>query len=160
MQDLFKLEQINVQQGKDLVQLHLGSNAIRLYYQTTFKLCAKMAGCIKFAMRHEGIKPEIWHELNVYDRKRIKTKLHHEYRRSGYSANVTLWDVDFEGSLIVLTFDTKPFKMHFSDAVKIYAWLRGAAKEAKHWAGDRSRIYSTSAMLRDAEENDKILYTA
>ncbi len=142
----------------DLVQLQLGSDKIRLYYQTTFKICSSIQGAIKFAMGHEGVRPEVWHKINVYDRTDLETPLHHEYRRSGHSTNIKDWNVAFEGSLVVLTFDTQAYKMHFSDAVWIYAWLRRAAKEAKHWAGDRSRIYNTYANLRDAEENDKILY--
>jgi len=158
MLNLFKQEQINVQQGLDIVQLQLGSDKIRMYYPTTFEICSAMQGAIKFAMTHEGLRPKFWHELNKYDRANLSVPLHKGYRRSTYVSNFKDWEVAFEGSLVVLTFDDEFYKMHFSDAAFVYAWLRRAAKECKHWAGDRSRIYNTYAKLTDAEANDKVLY--
>ncbi len=156
---ILKPAQINVQQGMDLVQLQLGSDKIRAYYQTTFKICAALMGSIKFAMRHEGVRPGLFEELNTYDRTNFKNPIHHEYRRSGLMANFDKWDVGFEGSLVRLTFDNVPYMTHYSDGILVYAWLRKAAKEAKRWAGDRGRVFSNFARLTSAEENDKVLYT-
>lgn len=158
MLNLFKQEHVNVQQGLDIVQLSLKTSKIRMYYPTTFEICSGMQGAIKFAMRHEGLKPKFWHELNKYDRTNLSVPLHKGYRRSGHLSNFEKWKVDFEGSLVMLTFDDEFFQLHFSDAAFVYAWLRRAAKQAKHWAGDRSRIYNTYARLTDAEEDDKALY--
>jgi len=158
IKNLFTQEQINVQQGLDIVQLCLKDSKIKMYYPTTFEICSGMQGAIKFAMSHEGLKPKFWHELNKYERADLGVPLHRRYRRSSYTSNFKNWKVDFEGSLVVLWFDEDYFKMHFSDAAFVYAWLRRAAKQAKHWAGDRSRIYNTYAKLTDAEANDKILY--
>lgn len=155
---ILKPAQMRVQQGMDLVQLQLGSDKIRLYYQTTFKICAALMGSVKFAMRHEGERPALWEQLSTYDRASVKVPLHREYRRSGHMTNIKDWEVSFEGSLVILTFDGRFYKMHYSDGIKLYAWLRRAAKEAKHWAGDRGRVYSTFARLTDAEANDKVLY--
>lgn len=158
MLNLFKHEQINVQQGLDIVQLCLKDRKIRMYYPTTFEICSGMQGAIKFAMRHEGLRPGFWKELNKYERSALSVPLHKGYRRSGHMSNFDKWKVDFEGSLIILTFDDEFFQMHFSDAAFVYAWMRRAAKECKHWAGDRSRIYNTYARLTDAEADDKVLY--
>ncbi len=158
MPRLFKPAQINVQQGMDLVQLQLGSDKIRLYYQTTFKICAGLMGSTKFAMRHEGVRPKLFEELSIYDRTNYKNPIHHEYRRSGHVTNIETWDVGFEGSLVKLTFDDQFYMMHYEHAILLYAWLRKAAKEAKRWAGDRGRVFSTFARLTDAEEDDKVLY--
>ncbi len=155
---ILKPAQMNVQQGMDLVQLQLGSDKIRLYYPTTFKICAGLMGSIKFAMRHEGVRPKLFEELNTYDRTNYTNPIHHEYRRSGHVTNVDKWDVGFEGSLVKLTFDDEYYMMHYSDGTLLYAWLRKAAKEAKRWAGDRSRMFSTFARLTDAEADDKVLY--
>ena len=158
MKDLFTAKQVNVAQALDIVQLQLGSNKIRLYYQTTFKICSSLQGATKFAMRHEGNKPDLWNKLAAYDRSECSVKLHREYRRSGYVTNLTNWEVAFEGSLVILKLDDLTAKFYYPDAARLNVMLRRAAKQAKHWAGDRSRIWNTYARLSDAEENDKVLY--
>ncbi|KKM58118.1 hypothetical protein LCGC14_1549850 [marine sediment metagenome] len=158
MDDLFTLKQVNVQHALDLVQIQLGSDKIRLYYQTVFKLCVQTMGCAKQAMGHEGLRPKFWAKINQYERFTPATRLHHEYRRSEGLSNVKNWDVNPEDSLVVWTFNERFYKMHYSDAVMMYAWMRRAAAEAKNWAGDRSRIFSTSARLTDSNETAKILY--
>jgi len=157
VKDFFKLEQVNVQQGLDLVNLQLGSNQIRLYYHTTFSICSSLQGATKLAMQNEGLKPDFWHKLIKYDWKGVDTPMHKTYRRSGHQSNLTDWEVAFEGSLVVLKLDDLTAKFHFSDAAKLQVWLRRAAKQAKNWSGDRSRIWNTFARLTDAEENDKRL---
>jgi len=159
MKDLFTAEQVNVQQGLDLVQLQLGSNKIRLYYQTVFKICSSLQGASKLAMQHEGVNASLWAKLAVYDSTDVGVPLHFEYRRSGNVANLTNWKVAFEGALVVLTLDDLTAKFHYTDAAKLTVWLRRAAKQAKNWSGDRSRQWSTFAHLSDAEENDKIAYS-
>jgi len=158
MKDLFTSEQVNVQQAMDIVQVVLGSNKIRLYYHTTFTLCSKIQGASKIAMQHEGVKPEFWSKLAKYDRKSIDTPVNRTYRRSPHLANVEVIDVDIEGALVVLKFDDLVAKFHYTDAAKLCVWLRRAAKQAKNWSGDRSRIWNTYANLTDAEANDKIIF--
>lgn len=155
---ILKPAQMNVQQGMDLVQLQLGSDKIRAYYQTTFKICAGIMGSAKFAMQHEGVRPKLFEELNTYSRVDYTNPIHHEYRRSGHMPNFETWEVGFEGSLVKLTFDDEYYMMHYEHAVLLYAWLRRAAKEAKRWSGDRGRTFTTFAKLTDAEDNDKVLY--
>ena len=157
MKDLFKAEQVNVKKALDLVQLILGDNKIRLYYQTVFKLCSDLQGASKIAMQHEGIKPDFWHKLAVYEGQVIDTPMNRTYRRSGYTSNVTADPkVDIEGSIVVVYFDDLVAKFHFSEAAQLCVWLRVAAKHCKNWAGDRSRIKNVYARLTDAEENEKL----
>lgn len=158
MKDLFTSEQVNVQQAQDIVQLILGTNKIRLYYQSTFTICSKLQGASKIAMQHEGVKPEFWNEIAKYDRNSIDTPIHRTYRRSPHQANVQVVDIDIEGSLVVVKFDDLVAKFHYTDAAKLCVWLRRAAKQAKNWSGDRSRIWNTWAHLTDAEAEDKINY--
>ena len=158
MVKVFKPAQIQVQQALDLVQLCIGKDKIRLYYPTAFKICSSMAGAAKFAMRHEGARPALWNELAKYDRAICAVPLHREYRRTNHPTNIKTWEVAFEDSLVVLTFDDQFYKMHYSDAAVVQVWLRRAAKQAKNWAGDSGRIWSTYARLTDAEENDKVVY--
>ncbi len=158
MKDLFTSEQVNVQQGLDLVQLQLGSSKIRMYYQTVFKICSSMQGASKLAMATEGVRPEKWGELAKYDSRDVDTPCHHEYRRSFKTTNLTHWKVAFEGPLVVMTFDELTAKFHYADAAKLCVWLRRAAKQAKNWSGDRSRIWNTYARLTNAAENDKTVF--
>ncbi len=157
MKDLFTAEQVNVQKALDIVQLILGGNKIRLYYQTVFKLTSDLQGASKIAMQNEHLKPEFWHKLAVYEGQVIDTPVHRHYRRSGYTSNVKKPPrVDVEGSLVVIYFDDLVAKFHFSQAAKLCVWLRVAAKHCKNWAGDRSRIRNVYARLTDAEENVKL----
>lgn len=157
MKDLFTAEQVNVQKALDIVQLILGGNKIRLYYQTVFKLTSDLQGASKIAMQHEHLSPMFWHKLAVYEGQVIDTPVNRTYRRSGYTSNVKKppW-VDVEGSLVVIHFDDLVAKLHFSQAAKLCVWLRIAAKHCKNWAGDRSRIRNVYARLTDAEENVKL----
>ena len=156
MKDLFTSEQVNVQQALDIVGLQLGSNRIRLYYQTAFKFCSDLQGGSKIAMAHEGIKPEFWQKLADYEGQVIDTPLNRLYRRSTYNSNVTDPRVDIEGSLVVCYFDDLTAKFHFSDAAQLCVWVRVAAKHCKNWAGDRARIRNVYARLTDAEETEKL----
>ncbi len=157
MKDLFTSEQVNVQQALDIVRLILGDNKIRLYYQEVFKLCSDIQGCAKIAMAHEGMPPDFWHKIAVYDRQTIDTPLNRTYRRSRYHSNVYKpITVDVEGSLVVLYIDDLVAKFHFKHAAQLCVWLRRAAKQAKNWAGDRSKILTTFARLTTAEENEQV----
>ena len=158
MKDVFKKDVVTVASGKDLVRITFTSDTIILYYPTVFKICSSMGGAARFAMRHEGVHPDLWNKLAAYDRTDITVPMHFEYRRSGLLANVEKWSVAFEHQLVVLQFDDLIKKFHYEDAAYIQVWMRRAAKEAKNWSGDTSRIWSTYARLTDAEENDKIVY--
>lgn len=158
MKDLFTAKQVNVQKALDIVQLTLGSNKIRLYYQTTFKFCSDLQGASKIAMQHEGVKPEFWHKLAVYDGQVIDTPIARKYRRSEYLSNVADPIVDIEGSIVTVQFDALTAKFHYTDSAQLCVWLRVAAKHCKNWAGDRSRIRNVYARLTTTEENDKVRY--
>ena len=80
------------------------------------------------------------------------------YRRSEARPNFKKWKVGFDQNLVVFTFDDTKVRMHFGDAFQIYGQLRLAGKNAKRWAGDRSKQWTKRACLRDAEENDKFVY--
>ena len=113
MKNLFRADQVSIASGMDLVRIKFRSETFILYYPTVFKICSSMGGAARFAMRHEGQRPNLWAELAAYDR---------------------------------------------ADAATIQVWMRRAAKEAKNWSGDTSRIWNTYARLCDVEENDKVVY--
>ncbi len=157
MKDLFTSEQVNVQQALDIVGLQLGDNKIRLYYPTAFTFCSDLQGASKISMQHEGIKPDFWHKLAVYEGQVIDTPVNRTYRRSTYTSNVKgKPKVDIEGSIVVCRFDDLTAKFHFSEAAQLCVWVRVAAKHCKNWAGDRSRIRNVYARLTTVEENEKL----
>ncbi len=150
MRDLFTANQVNVQKALDIVGLQLGSNKIRLYYPTAFKFCSDLQGASKIAMQHEGVKPDFWHKLAVYEGQVIDTPVNRTYRRSSHNSSVVDPTVDIEGSIVVCYFDDLTAKFHFSEAAQLCVWVRVAAKHCKNWAGDRSRIRNVYARLTDA----------
>ncbi len=158
MKDLFTFEQVNVQQGMDLVELQLGSNKIRLYYHDVFTICSKLQGNATFALRYERNHPKLWAELNKYLLEPLTVPLHPTYRRSHMVANVKVYKISFEGPLVILQFNELVAKFHYSDIPKLRAHLYKAAKEAKRWSGDSSKSWNIFARLTDAEDNDKFAF--
>lgn len=151
-------KQVNVKQGMDLVELHLGDRSVILYYQTVFDICMKIHGLSTFALRYERNSPVLMQELEKYDLEPIDEPLSPVYRRSGLDTNVKRWRVGYENQLVMLQFDDLIVKMHYVDAVLVHAWLGRAAKQAKRWAGDSGRQFRVFAKLTDAEDNDKFAF--
>ena len=61
-----------------------------------------------------------------------------------------------ERDTVVLEIDRHELKMEYPYAIALSQQLRMHGKQAKKWAGDVSRHWSTDAsVLSDAEENDK-----
>lgn len=158
MKDLFTFEQVDVRQGMDLVELQIDSNKMRLYYQHVFTICSKIRGSGTFALRYERNHPSLARELDKYGREPCIVPMHPQYRRSGFETNVKHWDVGYTDQLVVLTFDDLIAKFHYTDAFRLQAHLRRAAKQAKHWAGDSGRHWNIYANLTTAEDNDKFAF--
>jgi len=142
----------------DMVGVQFGPHRVLMYYQTAFRVAAGTLQSAKLAARFEGVNPRKWvEEIKVAQQDPLEP-LSREYRRSRYRANFETWKVGFDGSMVVYTFDDTVIKIHYSEAVKFYSMIRLAGKNAKRWAGDRGKQWSTRAHLADAEENDKFLY--
>ena len=146
--------------AKDMVGLQLGPHRFLMYYQTAFKIAAGILMSSKLAATHEGVHPSTWSDW-ISQRmvpQEASAVLWPLYRRSEARPNFEEWKVGFENNLVVFTFDNEEIRMHYEDAFKIYGQVRLAGKNAKRWAGDTSRQWTTRAVLRDAEDNDKIVY--
>ena len=142
----------------DMVGLKFGPNEFLLYYQTAFKIAAGILMSAKEAARYEGVHPSIWSKQLKMEQQVPLTKKHWEYRRTTATPNFRDWKIGGERNLVVFTFDHEAIKMHYSDAFTLYKMVRVAAKNAKAWAGDSSRQWTTRAVLHGAEENDKFTY--
>jgi len=146
--------------AKDMVGLQLGPHRFLMYYQTAFKIAAGILMSSKLAATYEGVNPQSWSNwLKQHQAQQDPlVALSPSYRRSEAKPNFEDWKVGFENNLVVFTFDNEIIKMHYEDAFRLYSMVRLAGKNAKRWAGDTSRQWTTRAVLRDAEENDKIVY--
>ncbi len=144
-----------------MVGLKFGPQRFLLYYQTAFKIAAGILMSAKIAAQYEGVHPSSWsEELKRILRQQVPTvPKHREYRRTTQVSNFKTWKVGGERNLVVLTFDQEIIKIHYSEAFVLYGMVRLAAKNAKAWAGDTSRQWTTRAVLVDAEQNDKFVYT-
>ncbi len=142
----------------DMVGLKFGPHRVLMYYQTAFAVAAGVLMAAKHAARHEGVHPSKWSEM-VNNARLVPTEpFSPTYRRTIERPNFKTWKIAFENNLVVFTFDDTVIKMHYSDAFTFYGSIRYAGKNAKCWAGDDSRQWTTRAVLTDAEANDKILY--
>ena len=155
MLELFTQHTVNVAQAEDLVEWRIGSNAVRLYYPTCFKIAAGIRVAGKMAMAHECENVVLWRKLAKYEADTPFGPVHREYRRSGRLSNLKAWRVDIEGSLVAVYLDDFVAKFHFADALVIQAWMNVAARQAKAWAGDDTTGLIITARLTDAEENYK-----
>jgi len=142
----------------DMVGLKFGPQRFLLYYQTAFKVAAGVLMSAKLAAQHEGVHPSKWTEFVNNAQQAPLEPLNREYRRTNHVSNIRKWKVGFENNLVVFTFDNETIKMHYSDAFTFYGMIRVSAKNAKAWAGDIGKQWTTRAVLQDAEENDKVVY--
>lgn len=150
MKDLFTQETVNVAQAMDIVQWTLGDRKIRLYYLTCFRIAGHIRVCAKAGIEVAGSPLALWRELAKYEFETPDMLVNDEYRRSGFLTNLTTWDVDLEGELVVVHLDDLTAKFHCTDAILIQAWLDRAARQAKAWAGDTQEELILSARLTDA----------
>ena len=144
----------------DMVGLMFGSYRVSMYYQTAFKIASAVLMAAKMAARYEGVNPRHSQEIMTKMTRGVEEPQAREYRRTTHTPNFNKWTVAWEKNLVVFTFDEATIKVHYSDAYELYGWLRVAAQNAKRWAGDRSRHWTTQAHLADAEENDKFVYAS
>lgn len=139
----------------DVVVLRIGGIEIIFPYQSAFEICNGIKMAAKLALRIEGNKIALWREMAVVDHDPEPLTPNRKFRQSGKATNLKNWAISFEGALVVMQFNESLFKLHYSEALPLYTWLRVAARRAKAWAGDRSRTMRTTAYLNDAEENYK-----
>lgn len=166
MSEILTLEKVDSEAVMDMVRLTFGGEHPLVPYQTAFEIIAELRMASKMAMREEGNRVSLWRQMSLIGRERADAIPARRFRRSRLEPNVAEWKVQyFRGSpLVVLTFWPWPsgkiltVKIHYSDALKFYTGFRVSAREAKAWAGDSSRLWSTSAYLSDGEDDDKILY--
>lgn len=163
MSVILTLEKVAAEADHDMVRLTFGTEHPLVPYMTGFEIVADTRVASKMALREEGNDVKLWREMSLIGRERPDPVTARRFRRSHLVPNVSDWKVQyFPGSpLIVLTFVPWPsgrtlvVKMHYSDSLKFYTKFRFACREAKAWAGDSSRLYSSSAYLSDGEENYK-----
>lgn len=62
-----------------------------------------------------------------------------------------LISVQAEGVLVAIQIGNSTLRLHYEDALKISQWIRIRAKQAKRFAGDTSRHWSTIAVLDNLE---------
>ncbi len=142
----------------DMVGLRFGSCRFSMYYQTAFFIAAGALSSAKLAARFESVNPAHWVTMIDTSQQDALQEFSREYRRSGQQPNFKKWEVRFQGNLVQFVFDEEIITTHYSDVYDIYVSIRLAAKNAKRWAGDSSRQWTTRAHLVDAEENDKFVY--
>ncbi len=157
MSDVLLKDHVSVDTLCDLVILRLGTNELKIPYQTGFEVVNALRMACKLTMRHEGVQIPDWRKVLDTVRTELPkvVSLHPQFRRSLEAANVRTWSIKWEGSLVILVFNDLTCKMHYSDGLRLHLMLRAGANNAKRWAGDTSKAMRMTAFLNDAEENYK-----
>ncbi len=157
MRGIFTQETMQVGQAKDIVQWQLGDRKVRIYYPTTLVMAGEIRVFAKAAVELAGDNPRLWREIAKYEREEPLTKLHPEYRRSGFLSNLKHRPkVDLEGELVTVQLDDLVAKFHCVDALRVQAMLVRSARCAKRWAGDASRSLILTARLTNATPDGPI----
>ncbi len=160
MSGVMTFQQCRAASMYDMVGLQLGSDRFLMFYQTAFEMAASVCMHAKLAGRHEGVHPRLFREFINHNTLDERAPMHRGYRRSSEVPNFYRWTVASKDSLVRMTFDDVTKTMHYSDAFKVYTQFRQEARNAKAWAGDSGRQWTTRAHLTDAEADDKIQYVA
>lgn len=158
MPEVLTKQYYNVGTVHDIVEVQLGPQRFLLFYQVAFDVAAGLQMAARLAARYEGVHPSKWVEFIDATPRVPHTPKNRHYRRSGANQNFTTWSVAFEHNLVVINFDQEVIKLHYTDAYKLHSIVRAAARNAKAWAGDTARQWTTRGSLADAEENDKFVY--
>jgi len=148
----------SAEHSQDMVRLIFGPHSVQMYYQTAFEIAASILQASKLSARFEGVHPSVWSDILKKAQQEPFEPLSPFFRRGTQQPNFTDWSIGFERNLVVFKFDTAIIKLHYSNAFEFYSWVRLAGKNAKRWAGDKGRQWTTRANLQDAEDNDKFVY--
>ena len=165
MSEILKFRQVNASSAVDMVGLKFDHDRLLMYYQTAFKMAAALCMAAKMAGRYEGVQPRLYRDFIHLAGLPGRPSTHREYRRSRHMPNFDKWEVGGKRNLVFMRFERNDGNeliiwMHYSDAFKLYTRFRHSAREAKAWAGDDGRVWTTRAHLTTAEHNDKFLYVA
>lgn len=162
MGEVLTYRQVDASSALDMVGLKFDHDRLLMYYQTAFRMAAALCMAAKLAGRYEGVHPRMYRDFVHLPGLSGRPRLNREYRRSRHMPNFDIWKVGGKQNLVFMQFDKDELIvwMHYADAFKLYTRFRHAAREAKAWAGDEGRQWTTRAHLADAEHNDKFLYVA
>lgn len=161
MSEILTLEQVGSEAEMDFVRLTFRGEHPFIPYQTAFEMIACTRVASKMAMREEGNQVSLWREMSLIGRERADAIPARRFRRSRLVANVSEWFIKYVPGSPLVVFQFVPWpsgrilqvKIHYSDALKFYTGFRVSAREAKAWAGDSSRLWSSSCYLSDAEDD-------
>ncbi len=156
MEDLFLSRRVEARAELDMVEFRLGPHTLKLFYQTALEIVGGIRLAAKQALLRDGSNNTMWRDLADTNNEPYPILPNATYRRSGQKSTLSAWSVAFEGTLVVLHLDDLTAKFHYSDALQIQTNLRAAARQAKAWAGDKSRTMRASGYLTDAVQNDKL----
>lgn len=153
MDELLIKQNIAVETDCDRVVLRVARVSFPMPYADGFKIAAYLRLACKGSMRISGESIKDW-------RKRSELSYHPDVGEVSPERRTTLterinWLIGVEGELVTMHFGNNIIKLHFSDALRVAAWIKLGAKKAKRWAGDTSKSMTSLARLSDAEENYK-----
>lgn len=148
-------KQVSVTTVMDMVYISIVEALIVIPYQTAFEIAQRIRLASKQAMQLDNT-PHAEHRSIAHIDSDPEFYCHPSFRRSSLVSNVNVWEVGGEGVLVVLKFDDLTVKLDYPDALTLHSWIRVRAKEAKGWAGDRSRTMRGLANLTNAEDNYRI----
>lgn len=154
--DVLTIRHCDVSADMDMVRLSVGNASAMFPYQTAFEIAQSVRVASKMCMQHDHIPHKEHHDIALCADFVEGGKVHPHFRRSNLSSSIGCWRVGGEGVLVVIELDDTIIKLDYPDALKLHKWIRAGAKQAKAWAGDRSKGMRGLATLTDAEDNYRL----
>ena len=156
MGDFLTRQNVKVETDLDRTVLTVSRTSFPMPYATAFKVASGIKMACTHAMR--VCKEDLASRENYmnYDRE-IQVNEVSAVRRNTMVPTVE-WTVQLQGENVLVWFGNVKISLHFSDALKVSAWIRSGAAQAKKWAGDTGKKMHCNGYLTDAENDYKMGY--
>ncbi len=147
--------QMGANDDLDFVVVTLGSLKPKMPWQTALQVCHHLRMHSKQAARFDRVPANFWRDVAVVDLDDCPAP-HPTFRRSTLQQNFKKWEVGSNPPLVALIFDGQWTQMGYEDGIKLHHEIRRAARRAKAWAGDTSKVSTALANLTDAEDDYRL----
>src|SRR5690606_5946630 len=139
----------------DIVALRLGRAEARFSYGTAASIAQGLRVASNAAFRADRVPLDERQALRRALPDELSAAPPHAERRQTSEARRPgpRWEVRVEGSLVALQIGNVVARLEPDAALAVAGWMRLRAREAKRWAGDRSRTIRAAGLLTDAETN-------
>lgn len=151
MSEFATKQDISIETDYDRVVFTIARTSIPMPYNAAFKVASGMKKCGTIIMHQIKESPENRAGYMAIERE-IKVNEVSPLRRSTNPPPVKC-QMAIQDERVMVTFNNLKVGFHFTDALKISAWLHAGATQAQNWAGDKGRKIHANGSFINAVGN-------